>query len=523
MRKTLTLLAFLLLSISAFAQNWDPIKPATRNYFTNAVGYLKATELDSIIGSGSDLLYYPYKRHKFSSGGLWIGNNGPDTIGSWIGKLIIRKPNGDYLFVNHWNDTILIKAKASPGDTWTFHHHGTKYYTAEITSVDTMTILGSLDSVKKILLHAYDGSTSLTAESFESAEIVLSKAHGFQATMELYYFPFHEPDTSLVVDDYFLNRSLYTYDDYSTGGQLPGKHRNTFHLTGLPNPPASQFIDWNVGDIHQYDACFNSSLNFSTTCQPSYNYRLDTIISKAITTQGVEYIRRGWKAVGVWLTNNVGSHYILWPFQDTVFIPATGEYFSESLNDTNAIGAPEKIAPLFLWMPTYHHYYLPSDTTYCRVSPAYYKRSFFFGGLTAGMQFYAHKQGIGLVSNEGMWYDNTTAYSHNTLIYSKRNGIECGTYIFPDTSAPVVNSVTSVNTDAFKIYPNPANHQLSIETSETSYNLSLLNSIGQVVFAQDNYNGKQVIKLETYDNGIYVLRLTTANGHRIDKKIVIQN
>ena len=112
---------------------------------------------------------------------------------------------------------------------------------------------------------------------------------------------------------------------------------------------------------------------------------------------------------------------------------------------------------------------------------------------------------------------------HDSLIYRVRNGVPCGTYVFPDTSAPVVNSVTSVNEDAFKVYPNPASEELHIEASNSLYSIELLNSIGQLVFTKDNYRGRQNIDLRAYTAGIYILRLTTANGNRFDKKIIIQH
>ena len=134
-----------------------------------------------------------------------------------------------------------------------------------------------------------------------------------------------------------------------------------------------------------------------------------------------------------------------------------------------------------------------------------------------------YQVGVGPVYGQWFSHGDFAAYGYDNLIYSKRNGFECGTYVFPDTSAPVVNSVTSVHEDAFKVYPNPASEELRIEASNSLYSIELLNSIGQLVFTKDNYRGRQNIDLRDYAEGIYILRLTTANGNRFDKKIIIQH
>lgn len=523
MRKTLALLAFLLISSETFAQNWNPITPGVRHYFTSVNGYLKGMEIDSVSSYGSDLHYYPYLRRQYDCGGWYIGNMFPDTIGSWLGRTVVKKTDGTFLFPNHWGDSILIKTLASTGDSWVFYHdNSSKYYTAEVTSVDTMTILGSIDSVKRILLHTYVNGNLAPSDSFDNTEIVLSKAHGFETIIELYYFPFHEPDTTAPVCDYFFSNALLPPGDAGNTIPVAGKTNGLFHLIDFADPSPAQFLDWNVGDIYQYDACFISMMTGWNSCDPPYNYRLDTIIGKTIMNNGVEYIRAGWQSKAIDSTG-MFTHYSFVPTRDTVFFSNTGSYFFDT-------GMPEKwngdiLAP---W-PENLYYFDENDTTYygndstCGlVSPAFLKYAF-RGGLGGRSNNSKHKQGVGLVKCDLFSVGDFALYGHDDLIYSVRNGVPCGTYIFPDTSAPVVNSVTSVNEDAFKIYPNPAHEQLSIETITKSYNITLLNSIGQAVLTRNSCNGKQTVDLENYPSGVYILRITSSGGERSDQKIVIQH
>lgn len=519
MKKLLPLLALLLVNNSVLSQSWNPLKPTTRNYFTNSNGYLRAIEIDSVIGYGGDLHYYPYRRLKISEGG--IGGFTPDTIGSWIGRYVVARPNGDYQFVNHWNDTVLIRARAEVGDSWTFVQHGNKHYTAEVVSADTMTIFGSLDSVKRIELHAFEGTTWSAADSFEGMELVLSKANGFKKTTELYYFPFHKPDTTEVVRDYYFTRSLYPMDDFMSISQIPGKHTCTYEPVQIPASTPAQFFDWNVGDIYQYDACFTYWVMASNLCQPPYSHRLDTIIAKNITTNGVEYIRRGWKAMPVYGFTNIPLYYTFSTHQDTVFFANTGNFYEDG-NDSSSIGVPEKINHDHGLILGWHHYYFPLDTTHCMVGPAHYKRGFAFWGLHNQTAFYGHKQGLGHITSDLMSYDNIFIYGHNNLIYSVRNGVPCGNYVLPDTVVPVSVRLLSEENNIL-VYPNPTSEQVTVLSALPGNNLYLTNSIGQGVFVTKNCSTKEAINTRNLPGGVYMLKIETAAGEVSNRKIIVQH
>ncbi|HYD20141.1 MAG TPA: T9SS type A sorting domain-containing protein, partial [Flavipsychrobacter sp.] len=499
MRKTITLLAFLLLSAQAFSQNWNIFDPGQPRYYTNANGYLKGMSIDSIIGQGSDMHYFPYRRLHFHSDGIW----GNDTVGSWWGRDITLRSDGTFLFPNHWNDTTKIKSRAGLGATWTFYQRtGSPTYIAEVTALDTMTILGTLDSIKKITLHAFSGNTPLPTDSFNNTELILSKDHGFYATMDLYYFPYHEPDTNLWIDDYYLANSLRSYGNYPMlGTDTPiGKSYCVFKLVDYHSYTPAQFVDWQVGDIFEYDACLTSMIAY--TCDwGDYSYKLDTVISKTLVPYGVEYITKGWKAKVVYKPHtNLITHYTYTETQDTIFFADTGSYLGN-------IGIPESLGTLDFGQREFYHYF-PNDEVLCQSSSSFYS-SYYAFGLGGGGVTLGYAKGIG--KKAWTWFSMADVYydGHDSLIYSVRNGVPCGTYIFPDTSAPIVNSVTSVNEDAFKIYPNPASEELRIEAGAASYSIELLNSIGQLVFKKGNYRGKQAIDLRAYTEGIYILRLTT--------------
>jgi hypothetical protein len=519
MRKLFHVLFLLLASLSAYAQNWNPLNPGAKRYFTNANGYLKGMRIDSVIAYGNELHYYPFKTLRFYPDSYSIGIG--DTAGSWLGEDVIKRTDGTFLFPNYWGDTIRVKPLADIGDSWTFYSDSsTVYYNAEVTAIDTMTILGSIDSVKKIVLTAYSGITPLLTDSFNNAEIVLSKGHGFYATMELYMFPFHAPGAGTVFDDHYLVNSMRPHDLTDPYGQgtttpIPGQQSCMFRLTNVELPGTSEFCDWTVGDVYEYSSCMQSDGD-QWGCTTPATYQLDTVISKTVVSGGVEYGRKGWKAVLDQQGNSNILYYFLSPHTDTVFFPG-----SSSLD----VPMPEEfIAPS--WYGSGEQpvrYRLTFDTSYCSMSPMFYSLSF-VGGLPGYKTYNYEKAGIGNVHRNWLTYEVYEIVTDSQLIYSVRNGVPCGTFFMPDTTVPVTNYITNINErSAVSIYPNPATEQLTIETGLSHYDLSLINAVGQIVYRRPGCDSKQVIDVSGLASGVYQLRMDTEMGDVLYRKLVVQH
>jgi hypothetical protein len=511
MRKLLPILVFLLVSVSADAQNWNPLNPVAQQYYVNVNGYIKTTSLDSVALHNDLLHYYPSRRLHFPAYGV----SGADTTGGWLGADIIRKTDGTYFFPNYWNDTIKLKVFAPIGETWTFYQGADSvYYIAEVTALDTMTILGDLDSVRKVTLTAYANGNLIASDSFNNTELILSKEHGFYATLEMYLFPFRAPGSSQIFDDYYLANSLSSLSyTYNLDPSLPGKNCCIFRLVDPGNPTPAEFVQWNVGDIYEHDACFTGMV--TPVCSSPYMYKLDTVISKTFVNGGVEYILSGWRASPVYQQNSSNiSYYAFRTGRDTVFFSHTGTYFEP-------LGVTEAIAASFDGQRT-THYFLPGGLGMYH-SDIHGSRNVFYG---LGGQGTASTYGRGMGQTGSFWFafSDFQIYGHEYISYSVINGVESGTYFFPDTNKPVTNYITNINeTSQATIYPNPASGQLNIETSLSNYQLSLINVTGQVVYRRDACDRKQVIDVEGLASGVYNLKLETAEHEVINRKAVIQN
>ncbi len=75
-----------------------------------------------------------------------------------------------------------------------------------------------------------------------------------------------------------------------------------------------------------------------------------------------------------------------------------------------------------------------------------------------------------------------------------------------------IGSTTSINSMSknsnTKFYPNPTNKFLSIETSEIKFELILMNQSGKIL---QHYKNKNVINLENYPAGEYIIKLIGQN------------
>ncbi|MBL7719401.1 MAG: T9SS type A sorting domain-containing protein [Flavipsychrobacter sp.] len=489
------------LSLSAGAQNWNPLRPGVNNYFTNVHNYLLGMRIDSVIGQGADIHYYPFR----SLRGDFF--NFTDS-GSWLGKDIIRRSNGTFLFPNRWGDTIAVKTLAAVGDTWQFFHDSTPvYYNAEVVAADTMTILGVADSIKTIRLTAYDNGVPLLTDSFNNAELVLSKGHGFYKTMHLYLFPFHSPDsTGMDYDLYFyhslLSDSMASFNYPVSAGPAAG----IFTLANYIVPTGTVLTNWNVGDVREYSICANYTW---FGCDPPTSYKLDTVISKTITSDTVSYATNGWWAD---FTNVLQQYfYTMEPYQDSFKIN-DNPYWAHS----SAV-MPEEFNNVYVNMAYYpFRYYVEKDTSFCMESPKYSVRAtYWFNSMSV-----THKAGLGQVQFHSQGYDGQVAEIRDTtLIYYKHNGQSCGSFVMPDTVAPV--SVASQGQPLFvKVYPNPVTDILNVELSANAYDIILCNSLGQQVFKRTGCTARQQIDLTYFSPGIYHLQMITEDKATLHHKVV---
>jgi len=501
MKKTLLVLLLLSRALS-YAQNYQCIQSSVKPYFINDNGYLRGIRIDSTITVSDTTIYYPYHTPR---GVYMLPGVYSDTLdaqgGSWVGKAITQVGDSLFLFDNINGNTITIRGNGTIGDNWIFYRDtSTHYYLATMTGMDTMTVSGVIDSVKKILITAWDTSGMAITDPADSFEIILSKNNGFISVFDLYTFPYHQPNAVYVEGlDYYLNQTVSTYYnpysdytlDYYTG---LNKHTQIFRRTSFSNPTPQELNVWNVGDVYQY--VYFSPYYFAHSVPD--DIFIDTITAKIVGVNNTEFDYNS----GVEMLNSglyATTGHISYSFSDStgVFVYDTTKVFNDTL-------MPEEIGQ------SNFYFYIPNDTTYCMQSPAYIKAysnglnyNIFYSAIAGTSAVNIHKMNLGLVHTGIVNSDDFLMIGDNSLVYYNRSGVICDSVEIPPAS--VANLSLSSNT--VSLSPNPATSYIDVSSSEKIERVSILNLLGQCVYNGQFNTDKATIDINSLPNGMYIMNV----------------
>lgn len=92
-------------------------------------------------------------------------------------------------------------------------------------------------------------------------------------------------------------------------------------------------------------------------------------------------------------------------------------------------------------------------------------------------------------------------------------------YLFIDDITIDISDYIKENENNFNIYPNPANDVLTINSNTTMNQITIINSLGQVVMNVEPNTDFYQININTLPEGIYTVRITTNNG--LSTKLIV--
>jgi hypothetical protein len=448
--------------------------------------------------SGSDFIYYPFHTPRGSYGGTsWsyapLDSNG----GSWLGKKVIVQNNGTFLFDNIWNDTAVIKSQAHVGETWIFYNDTSAiYYTAQLTTKDTVTIFGALDSIKKILITAHNSSGPVSTDPVDSFTIILSKDHGFTQVFDLQTFPYHKPDSAYVIGlDYYLD-----YIVMMRAPLMPTSTNSIFSLIDLVNPTFAQLTQWNVGDVYEYGSCYGFRDHVSSLCIPVEDYNLDTITSSMVLTGGIQYNYTGWVAQHSGSTMTGPDFYSKYP------VSSSETFYSTNVIDTNYM--PEEYGHANLYG------YNINDSSYCITGTLYSILGYGPNGFINGVEHFPvfeyfveptkYKAPLGLLTRKNVsHYSIGYQVQSKDLLYYNRGGVTCGTLHTPPTA---IKDIDVPGNEVF-LTPNPATNILTINGTNRITQLVIINLIGQTIYSNTPNTEKAEVNVSNLPSGIYLIRI----------------
>ena len=89
------------------------------------------------------------------------------------------------------------------------------------------------------------------------------------------------------------------------------------------------------------------------------------------------------------------------------------------------------------------------------------------------------------------------------------------------TIASAFQSTTALNS-LLKVYPNPASSRIFIQLLDKNDTISLMelyNAVGKLVFTKKSYSKFEELNVANYVEGLYKLRVVTAEGYTQTRSI----
>ncbi len=531
--KALITILFLFLILNTQAQNYNCFQSSNKGYFMNGNNYVRGIRIDSVKSAGSDSVFYPYRTQRISyylSTSLGTGFQ-IDTLGaSWLGKNVIKHSDGTFIFDNFW-DTVFIKTQAHTGDTWTFFNDTTRFsYKAIVVAEDTMTVLGVVDSIKKINIIADSGSIINTNDPVNNFQIILSKNHGFVQVFDLFTFPYHYPGFVGLDSTGFISHTIRFYDYYldllldNLGtcdlgcfhDNLPDTINSIFHLFDFHNPTYNEIYNFSAGDIYEsWMTIYGSTSDYEL-------YVLDSVQSSGIS------------ATGPW---HSGSEN-----QMSLTLRWTGGYpiiFDTLYNNSTFGGGGDTnllVDPMHMpeeWNTSYLLRFLPNynfGILSCYSADSYeiiqdFKGTGFgYNGIAylPSSRSITYSKGLGISRKAG--YNAISFLSESQgYIYILKDTTTCGSYVNVHMLPAGISLINADN--SVLISPNPASDHIDIipvRFINTPVSVYVYDMSGRTVFcALESLSKNITINSSLWDNGMYIVTLTDDKGTITRKKIVV--
>ncbi|MCX6278103.1 MAG: hypothetical protein NT004_08395 [Bacteroidetes bacterium] len=222
--KKLILFLFIFGVNAIIAQNFQNICSPGTTLYKSVSSELKAFRLDSLYPIGnSDTMFISYRTIREDSSWTCLDT----TNGSILGRKILKRQNGWFLFFNTDNDTISINTQAALNETWKFCNlPDNGYIQAKVSNVGNEIVLGLTDQVKTITFQAKNSGNVDIPHILNQRDIKLSQHYGLSRMLDVFWIP----------------RDTLIY-------MLAGK---TVPEIGLQDIAWKQIYDFNIGDEFHY-------------------------------------------------------------------------------------------------------------------------------------------------------------------------------------------------------------------------------------------------------------------------------
>jgi hypothetical protein len=470
--KTYIFSLLLLFYFSSFSQNyksnfgeedWLCVYPNKKVYFKDTDNFVYCLRIDSTFNN--DSILYPFSDlHQIDYECYSI------TAGSWLSKYIVFDEEGNTIFINGENQSILIKNKAELNEVWDVFTNNDIKVEGKVTSLSLKSILGLEDSIKTISFFVYNLNNEAINHTLNQFSIEVSKHFGLVKTVNFYYF---EHST----DDY--HNHSHSFD--------------AFNLIGINEPQLGfqninlreQYFDFQEGDELHFQEFYNSFLYLYYDKKIIHKYlsrsdHQDSIVYsyECKSHNEIRQYINGVVATDIYTTLDTLKQKIV---KDFMFTTEPNEPYNEY---------GDKVVTTTEQMFFKYSDLSPSETCL---------HPMIVDGGCSGDAYYI---GLGGPYYECYGWDDARKYRR--LLYYKKGNIESGTP-FDFVTLTLENS----EDPSVAIYPNPVENMLNIASSAKILLVELFDMSSKKLFSQ---MGKNAIDVSSYPKGQYILKVQEANG-----------
>ena len=478
MKEQLIIILIFSVFLNSFSQNYLSIKPdAVSYYYATGDNSVSPVRIDSVKINGDSTEYFSFRMIRPVPNSMYYTEKGP----SWVGNKMVDCGNGNNLFFNKNNDTILIITNSQLYESWKmFSFINDDYVEATITNISIDTIIGLIDSVKTISLQVKNNSGNNISNLLNSLSLKLSKNFGFFKIFNFYEFPFDTSPlgyypTSQELDIIGIsnpvagwqNIKLFDVFTMQLGDEI---HYNYSYLNG-PYPGAysqnSQIIE---KYLNRNENSTNDTIIFTIEiCKKTTTHHYspyDTVITSYHDTT----------LSTITTSNDYFDKLPLEPFNDG--------YFWGYYNKVDSFG----YQPGDIYNPDFNDSLTPA--LYNGWSDTYYIKK--FGNET--FQFYNYYNGD---------------QASQVFQYYNVNGTTWGSPYICDSLLSANNIIES--NKEISIFPNPANNFIFINSTDKNIddlNVQVYDMQGRLLLTKQITESNEQIDISIIPQGIYLTKIT---------------
>jgi len=477
MKKLSLILIVLLTTISLKSQNgYQTVYSNRTAYFQGEYNLVETLKIDSCKFINDSILF-PSRTLQL------IGDECYDPFGGgWAGKKIIINDEWNYFF-NDENDTVKIKTNAVLNETWNLFLKPDITITATVTNLDTITVLGVIDSVKTITLHVYDNTMKPQPHGLEGTTIAISKHSGLTKTLNFTYFP-----TVKFRPAYYVTKNL--------------------DLIGITNPELGQqnikwfdVFDFQEGDEFHYVNSSNSLMLGGSAHEKKYIIRIikrENFEDSIRYTENIETLLK--------YKQNTSSDYITtYDNQQVTNIV----YKNAEFDHEPGIPVFQNDSSMLVVYPSFS--VNSSPEMYFKENDCWHRSNV----IDDACNYTSYAKGRGLIaSSSGCW--EWQSYDNTQQVYYKKDSSTWGTPLLLTD----INELSELS--EIKVYPNPIADKIYVCMNDfsRSYSFELLDAKGETIKKTELNTNSNIINLEKLNRGVYFYRLTMDNKQIKSGKII---